>query len=204
MTLTIWGRLNSHNVKKVVWLAEEIGLDYVRHDIGGKFGMDEAYLSKNPNALIPTIEDDDFILWESNTILRYLAAKYAPDTLWQADPETRALAERWMDWHFTYARTQLPAFQNLIRYPPEKRDVKEIARSAEEAGQLMGIVNATLAKQPWLSGDSFGLGDIPMGVHAHSWFSLDIPRPDFPHVSDWYARLRERPGYAQSVMIPLT
>jgi glutathione S-transferase len=204
VTLTIWGRLNSHNVKKVVWLAEEIGLPYVRHDIGGKFGMDEAYLRKNPNALIPTIEDGDFILWESNTILRYLAAKYAPDTFWHADPQARALVERWMDWHFNYARSQLPAFLNLVRHAPENRDAEAISTSTEEAGRLMGIVDATLAKQPWLSGQTFGLGDIPMGVHAYSWFSLDIPRPDYPHVSDWYARLRERPGYAQYVMIPLS
>jgi len=204
VTLTIWGRLNSHNVKKVVWLAEEIGLDYVRHDIGGKFGMDEAYLRKNPNALIPTIEDGDFILWESNTVLRYFATEYAPQRFWPADPKIRALVDRWMDWQFTYAEAQRPAFWNLIRCAPADRDIKAIAKSAAASARLMAILDKTLAEQPWLSGPEFGLGDIPMGVYVHSWFSLDIPRPEYRHISDWYARLCERAGYAQFVRIPLS
>lgn len=201
--LTIWGRLNSHNVKKVAWFAEEIGIPYVRHDIGGKFGMDAAYLAKNPNALIPTIEDSEVVLWESNAILRYLAAQYAPH-LWPSDPAARARADKWMDWQFSYADAQRDAFVNLVRRAPDVRDMDAVQQSAMACAKQMAILEGHLAEVPWLSGERFGIGDIPMGVYAHTWFSLAIDRPDLPHVGDWYARLKTRDGFAGQVMIPLT
>ncbi|SEQ68305.1 glutathione S-transferase family protein [Sphingobium sp. YR768] len=201
--LTIWGRLNSHNVKKVAWFADEIDLPYVRHDVGGKFGMDDAYLAKNPNALIPTIEDGDVILWESNAILRYLAARYAPQ-MWPADPAERAQGDKWMDWQFAFADAQRDAFLQLVRTAPEQRSEQVIAKSAEASGKAMTILDRALAKQPWLSGVDFGVADVPMGVYAHTYFTLDMARPDLPHLQAWYDRLRGRPGYAKSVMIPLT
>ncbi len=201
--LTIWGRLNSHNVKKVAWLAEEIGLDYVRHDVGGKFGMDAAYLALNPNALIPTIEDDGLVLWESNAILRYLAACYAPH-LWPEDLKLRASADKWMDWQFAFADAQRDVFLMLVRQPEERHDPAVIARGAEATGRMMAMVEDVLARQPWLTGDSFGIADIPMGTYAHTWFTLAMPRPDYPHLRAWYDRLVTRPGYAKTVMIPLT
>ena len=203
MSLIIWGRLNSHNVKKVAWLAEEAAVLYERRDIGGQFGFTDAYLAMNPNKLIPTIDDDGFILWESNAILRYLAGHYAP-ILWPVDPLVRASADRWMDWQFSYADAQRDAFVNLIRKPPEARDPAAIAASAARSGALMGILDDALAKQPWLTGASFGIGDIPMGCYVHTWYSLDIERPDRPHVADWYERLKQRPGYQSQVMIPLS
>ncbi|MEH3046912.1 glutathione S-transferase family protein [Sphingomonas adhaesiva] len=202
--LTIWGRLNSHNVKKVVWLAQEIGVPFVRHDVGGAFGMDDAYRAKNPNALVPTIEDDGLILWESNAILRYLAARHGDRRWWPDDAAVRAVADRWMDWQFGYAEAQRDAFVQLIRTPAEKRDEAVVARSAAASAALMTILDRQLAQTEWLSGDGFGLGDIPMGVYAHSWFTLAIDRPDRPHVARWYRQLRERPAYAATVMIPLT
>jgi len=201
--LTIWGRLNSHNVKKVAWLAQEISLPHVRHDVGGKFGMSDAYLRLNPNALIPTIEDDGLVLWESNAILRYLAARHAP-ALWPEDPAIRARGDKWMDWQFSYADAQRDVFVNLVRKPEGERDMDAVARSAEKCGKMMAIVDAALSQAPWLSGEAFGIGDIPMGVYAHTWFALPIERPDRPHVRDWYARLQARPGYTEQVMIPLT
>ncbi|AYJ85558.1 glutathione S-transferase [Sphingomonas paeninsulae] len=202
--LTIWGRLNSHNVKKVAWFAHELNIDHVRHDVGGAYGMDTPYLAKNPNALIPTIEDGDFILWESNAILRYLAAGYGGETYWPTDPASRARADKWMDWQFTYAAAQHRAFVNLIRTPVDQRDEASIARSAKNCAGKMALLDNALGISPWLSGDSFGIGDIPMGVYAHSWFTLAIERPTLPHVENWYARLRARPAYASQVMIPLT
>jgi glutathione S-transferase len=202
--LTIWGRLNSHNVKKVVWLAQEIGLPFVRHDVGGTFGMDEAYRRLNPNALIPTIEDDGLVLWESNAILRYLASRYGGEALWPADPKLRAIGDKWMDWQFSFADAQRDLFFNLVRRAPGERDATAIARAAEASIGLMQRVEAALGEQPWLSGDAFGIGDIPMGVYAHSFFSLIPARPPLPDTERWYARLRERSGYAASVMIPLT
>jgi glutathione S-transferase len=203
--LTLWGRLNSHNVKKVAWFAEELGLPYQRHDVGGAFGMDAAYRALNPNALIPTITDaDGFTLWESNAILRYLAAKHGGERFWPSDPAARALADRWMDWQFGFAEAQRDAFVNLVRKPEGERDMTAVAAAAVKAGAMMATLDEQLSHTPWLSGDAFGLGDVPMGVYAHSWFALAIERPDRPHVARWYAALRERPSYAANVMIPLT
>jgi len=206
--LTIWGRLNSHNVKKVAWLVEEMHLPYRRIDMGGAFGFTDAYIALNPNRLIPTItieggSDDGLVLWESNAILRYLAARHAP-ALWPDNPAERAVSDRWMDWQFQYADAQRDAFVNLVRRPPEQRDHDETAASAAKAGAMMGILDATLARQPWLSGAAFGLGDVPMGVYAHTFFTLGIARPPLPNVEAWYARLCQRPAYASQVMIALT
>lgn len=202
--LTIWGRLNSHNVKKVTWFAEEAGLSYVRQDVGGQFGMDADYLAKNPNALIPTIEDGEVTLWESNAIVRYLAARHAPARFWPASPAARAMADRWMDWQIDYAEAQRDAFVNLIRRPEGQRDQEAVKRAATACAKKMAILDAHLAQNQWLSGDSFGIGDIPMGVYVHTWFTLPIERPDLPNVADWYDGLQAREGYASQVMIPLT
>lgn len=202
--LTIWGRLNSHNVKKVAWLADEIGLPYVRHDVGGQFGMDDAYRAKNPNALIPTIEDDGVVLWESNAILRYLANRYAPGDMWPSEPAARAQGDKWMDWQFSFADAQRDAFKQLVRTPVEQRNGQLIANSAKASGAAMQILDRALSQQEWLSGVHFGVADVPMGVYAHTFFTLDVERPDVPHVRAWYDRLRARPAYTKSVMIPLT
>jgi glutathione S-transferase len=201
--LTIWGRLNSHNVKKVAWLAREIGLPHQRIDIGGAFGFSDAYLEMNPNRMIPTIDDDGFVLWESNAILRYLAHCYAP-RLWPDDPQIRAAGDKWMDWQFHFADAMRAAFLGLVRHAPDKRDHAAIERSAQEGGAMMRILDRELAQRPWLSGESFGIADIPMGVYAHTFFTLDIPRPDLSHARSWYEKLQDRPGYRELVMIPLS
>ena len=201
--LTIWGRLNSHNVKKIAWAAVEMALDHRRIDMGGPFGFTPEYLAMNPNRMIPTIEDDGFVLWESNAILRYLAHKYAPALL-PADPQQRASGDKWMDWQFHFADAQRDAFLGYVRHTLETRDDAAIARSAEASGAMMRILDAELARRPWLSGDSFGIADIAMGVYAHTFFTLPMPRPDLPHLEHWYGRLRQRPGFADNVMIALT
>jgi glutathione S-transferase len=201
--LTIWGRPNSHNVKKVAWFAEEAGLRYVRHDVGGQFGMGPDYIVRNPNALIPTIEDDGVVLWESNAILRYLAAAHAP-AFWPDSLAARAQADKWMDWQFSYADAQRDAFIQLIRKAPPDRDHTVIAKSVKACANLLTVLDVALSRQAWLSGDTFGIGDIPMGVYAHTWFTLDIDRPPFVHVRNWYERLRERPGFHSTVAIALT
>jgi len=202
--LTLWGRLNSHNVKKVAWFAVELGLPFERHDVGGQFGMDAAYLAKNPNALIPTIENDGVILWESNAIVRYLAAKHGGERFWPTDPAVRAAADKWMDWQAGYADAQRDAFLNLVRRASADRDAAAVAASATRCAKQMAILDEALAQSPWLSGAEFGIGDIPMGVYAYTYFSIDMERPALPHVEEWYARIKTRPGYAEQVMIPLT
>jgi len=200
--LIIWGRLNSHNVKKVAWAAIEMDIPHRRIDIGGSFGFTPEYLAMNPNRLIPTIEDEGLVLWESNAILRYLADSYAPNFR-SDDTRVRAAGDKWMDWQFQFADAQRDAFLGCIRHGKDDTD-PTVARSAQVVGTMMPILDRELATRPWLSGESFGIADIPMGVYAHTFFSLPIPRPPLPHVEEWYARLRTRPAYAETVMIPLT
>lgn len=200
--LTIWGRLNSHNVKKVAWAAIEMDIPHQRIDIGGKFGLTPEYLAMNPNRLIPTIEDGDLVLWESNAILRYLADSYAPQFR-NDDTKVRAAGDKWMDWQFHFADAQRDAFLGCVRQGKDGSD-PTVARSAEAAGAMMAILDGELATRSWLSGEQFGIADIPMGVYAHTFFSLPVTRPVLPHLEEWYARLRTRPAYAETVMIPLT
>lgn len=201
---TLWGRLNSHNVKKVAWFAEELGLAWQRKDIGGQFGYTDDYLAKNPNRLIPTIEDGKLVLWESNAILRYMAAEYGGEKWFPADPIDRALADRWMDWQFAYADAQRVPFLSFARTPREEWDMAAVEQGMAACARHLTVMERYLGERPWLSGGQFGIGDIPMGVYAYTWFSLPFDKPEFPAIADWYARITARPGFAQQVMIPLT
>jgi len=201
---TLWGRLNSHNVKKVAWFAEELDLAWQRRDIGGQFGYTDEYLAKNPNRLIPTIEDGKVVLWESNAILRYMAAEYGGERWFPADPIDRARGDRWMDWQMTYAEAQRLPFLSHARIPREEWDMAAIERDVKACEAHLVVLERYLCEQQWLSGGTFGISDIPMGVYAYTWFSLPFDKAHFPAMADWYARLQQRPGYATQVMIPLT
>lgn len=200
--LTIWGRLNSHNVKKVVWAAVESGQEWERHDIGGSFGYTPEYLAMNPNRLVPTLVEDDFSLWESNAILRYLADAHAPH-LWPEGLRARALADKWMDWQFTFADAQRDGFLQMVRVAEADRDPAKIERTIAETNKLMRIMEDALASQPFLTGDAFGIADIPMGAYTYTWFKLGFAREDVPNIRRWFERVSARPGF-QYVAIPLT
>ncbi len=205
--LTIWGRANSSNVKKVLWCAEELDLAYDRREAGGAFGVVDTaeYRRLNPTGLVPTIEDGGFVLWESNAIVRYLAATYGRDLLWLEDPRHRGHADRWMDWSSTaFVPVFTPIFRGLVRTPPEQRDRAAIEAAVAAAGRLLAIPEAALAEWPYLSGDGLGIGDIPLGVLIHGWFNLPIERPATPHLARWYALLKERPAYARVVATALS
>lgn len=204
--ITIWGRANSANVKKVLWVAEELGVAYERIDAGGAFGgLDTPeYTAMNPNRMVPVVKDGDLVLFESNTIVRWLAAKYGVGRLWIADPDARARAEVWTDWQHSFAHPFRDVIFGLLRTAPEKRDWPAIERGKAECARLFGIADAALATSPWLSGAEFGIGDVPLGCFAHVWLNLDIERPDHPALADWYARLLRRPAYAKLVATPLT
>ena len=199
---TIWGRLNSHNVKKVVWAAVEAELEWERHDMGGAFGYTADYLAMNPNRLVPTIDDGGFTLWESNTILRYIADGHAPH-LWMGTARDRAQADRWLDWQFAFADAQRGGFLQMVRVAEADRDAAIIERTVEATNAMMATLDEALSQRPWLTGETFGIADIPMGTYTHSWLALGFDRIEAPHVRAWYARLQERPGY-QYVTIPLT
>lgn len=206
--LKIWGRKNSTNVRKVLWCAEELGLDYQSIDAGGAFGVvqEPEYLAKNPNGLVPLIEEDGLVLWESNTIVRYLAARHAPDSSWYpSDVRQRAEAEKWMDWvTSSLATTFRPLFWGMLRTPAEQRDWVAINAAHKTCAQVLSIADQALARQPYLSGDALGVGDVPLGCFAYAWFEMPIERPEMRHLRAWYERLKERPAYQVAVMTALT
>lgn len=200
--ITVWGRINSHNVKKVVWAASEAGVPFRRVDMGGAFGYSDAYLALNPNRMVPAISDGDVHLWESNAILRYLADAHAPH-LRADDPATRAAGDKWMDWQFHFADAQRDSFLGVVRQGKDASD-PAVAASARASEAMMAVLDAGLAGRDWLSGPHFGIADMPMGVYAHTYFALGLERPALPHLAAWYARLRERPAFAEIAAIPLT
>ena len=202
----IWGRSNSINVQKVLWCCEEMAVQYDRIDAGGGFGVvnTPAYRKLNPNGLVPTLVDDGFVLWESNAIVRYLAAKHDTGSLWPVDSRRRADADRWMDWQITTFWPAIrPLFLGLVRTPVEKRDTKTIEDSRLKTVEELGIVEAHLASHPFLAGDAFTLGDIPLGCGIWRWMSLPIERPALPNVERWFEALQQRPPYKKIVMHPL-
>ncbi len=205
--LKIWGRNNSSNVQKVLWACAETGAKYERVDVGGSFGGNREpwYLALNPNGLIPTINDDGMVLWESNAIVRYLAARYGAGSLWPTDLKVRADADRWMDWQLTTVGPALgPIFFGLVRTPPAQRDLAAIEAARVKLAEILKILDQRLAKSRFVAGDSLTMGDIPLGIIAYRWFTLPIERPDLPHLAAWYNRLVERPAFKAHCMLPLT
>ncbi|MBK1661066.1 glutathione S-transferase family protein [Paracraurococcus ruber] len=206
--LTVWGRANSVNVMKVLWLLDEMALPFERIDAGGAFGRtrDPDYAAMNPNATVPTlVMPHGFTLWESHAILRYLCRTQPGGNLFYPEaPEARADVERWMDW--TLASLNEPMrviFWTLVRTPEEQRDMAACARARDGAERLWRIVEARLEGQDYLAG-GFSIADIAMGGFLHRWFALPVERPPMPRLEAWYARLQARPPYAKHVAVPLS
>jgi len=205
--LRIWGRLSSVNVQKVVWCCDELGLAYERIDAGGAFGLNDTpqYLAMNPNGLVPVIEDEGFILYESNAITRYLAAKHGTGTLWPGDPRARADVDRWMEWQSTgYTPAMLQAFWQLVRTPPEKRDAAAVEASRVKGEKLSAILDRHLAGRDFIAANAFSPADIVVGCAAHRWLGLPMAREPRPNLERWYASLKSRPGARQVTSLPVT
>jgi len=205
--LTIWGRANSINVQKVLWCCAELNLAYERIDAGGAFGVTKTpeYLAMNPNALVPTINDDGFILWESNAIVRYLAARHGDGTLYPRDVKERAEADRWMEWQVSTLWMAIrPLFFGYVRTPPEQRDAAPLEAAQRSSEEAMEILDRYLKDRAFVAGARFTMGDIPLGISVYRWTALPITRPDFPNLMRWYNRLTERPGFRTHVMQPLS
>lgn len=207
MQRIIWGRATSSNVMKVLWGLGELGLPFERIDVGGAFGRTDTpeYRAMNPTGLVPTLQEGDFTLWESNVILRYLAGQHAAGSaLWPAEPHARANIDRWMDAQQTVLNRPMgTVFWGLVRTPAEKRDMQAIAAEIEDAARAWRLIDAQLQKHAFIAGPDFTLCDIPWGVHAHRWFNMDylgLTRPDMPALRAWYDRLCQRPPYQQHIV----
>lgn len=205
--LKILGRNNSINVQKVLWCCEELKLPYEREDFGGAFGKNNTpeYLRLNPNGVVPTLIDGDFVLWESNAIVRYLAAKHPAGGLWPSDPGARAMGDKWMDWQISALFAALrPIFWALIRTKPEDRDMKALEENRKKLTTLYAMLDDALSKTPYVSGDNFSMGDIPIGATTFRWYHLDIERANFVHLKAWYDRIAARPAFKKTMLLPLT
>ena len=207
MPAKILGRKNSSNVMKVLWCCDEIGIPFAQVDVGGPFGYDhvENYGALNPNLRVPTLDDDGFILWESNVIVCYLAEKHSRGKLFPSDSETRWEAEKWMDWQQTSIRANmLIVFLGLIRTSPEDRNPEAIEKGRRAAADAWSILDGHLRGRNFVAGDEFTMGDIPVGSDVYRWFTLDIERPALPNLEAWYGRLCARKPYQTHCMLPLT
>jgi glutathione S-transferase len=202
--LEVWGRKNSYNVQKVLWCCEELEVPYQRHDAGGLFGGtdEDEYLALNPTGLVPTITDGDLTLWESNTVVRYLSARYGAGGLWPEDPAERALADKWMDYQLG---TLFPAFKDaligLIRTAPENRNSEKIEASVRATAGVIPVLDVHLEANEYVAGSSLSMGDVALGSLVYRWFELDIDRPDLPSLRAWYERLADRSAFQKTVMV---
>lgn len=205
--LQVLGRPNSVNVQKVMWCAAELGLQVERQDIGGAFGGNGTadYLAKNPNGRIPTLIDGDYVLWESNAIVRYLCDQYGKQN-WQ--PETAKLrghASQWMDWYLTQLHPPMTTlFWQLVRTEKEEQDQDAIQTAIKTCASFWQMLENHLADRSYFLGDNISMADIPVGCSAYRWHNMEFERPSLPHLEAWWKRLAERSAYKANVMLPIT
>ncbi|MDJ0945378.1 MAG: glutathione S-transferase [Kiloniellales bacterium] len=203
--LTLWGRRSAFNVQKVAWLIGELGLAHRQVEVGGAFGGldDPKFLARNPHGRVPVIDDGGRVVWESHSILRYLAARHGSEALWPHDPGLRSLADRWMDWAQT---TLQPDFMDLFwgfyRTPAAQRDWGAIRAAKARLEAHYRVLDRELAERDHLAGPDFTLADIPAGTTLYRYFALEIDRPMLPGLAAWYRRLCQRPAYQTHVMQP--
>jgi glutathione S-transferase len=216
--LRIWGRPTSICTQRALWGIEEAGLRYeltlASATMGPKghvskggpaFGVVDTpeYRAMNPNGTVPTIDDDGVVLWESNAILHWLALKHAPERLYGGDPATFACASAWMSWTNEHLEPQLHVLvMELVRLAPDKRNPANRDEANREILKPLWLLDAHLAKQPYVAGERFTMGDIVVGCAVHRWFVFDQPRPAMPRLEAWHARLAERDGFRHHVAPP--
>ena len=203
MTRRLWGRISSVNVQKVLWTLAELGIDYDREDAGFHYGQvdTDAFRALNPNGRIPVWQEPGLTLWESHAIVRYLCSVYGAGTLCPDDAQARAVADQWMEWSGSRAFPPvIQLFFATVRTAPEQRDPARIAALRDEASDVLALLDAHLAERPYVAGDGFTMGDIPLGCVAYRYFNVPVDRPPLPNLEAWYARLSGRPAYRQHVM----
>jgi len=204
--IRVKGRTTSGNVMKVTWILEELNLPYDREDVGGKFGKnkDQDYLDLNPMGLVPTFIDGDVVLWESNTIVRYIANKYSAGNMSPNDLGERAKLELWMDWQlFAINPMMRPVYHGIIRTKPEDRNWDEINRNIDRGNELWAMLDKHLEGKEFIGGDKLTIADFPLGPVIHRFHAITENRPDTPNVDRWYNNLKKSEAYQKIVMIPL-
>ena len=203
--IALWGRKSSCNVQKAMWALEEVGVAYQRIDAGGDLGGldDPDYRALNPHGKIPTLVDGETVVWESDAIVRYIAARYGAGGLWPEAPEDRTVADQWMTWTAASLYPHwIGLFWRLVRTPPAKRDTDTITRHLNAAARAFAMLDQHLKDNCYIAGNTLTMADIPAGMMLYRWFEMDIARTDLPHLDSWYGRLRDRPAYRAAICIP--
>jgi glutathione S-transferase len=198
--MILWGRNNSSNVQKVVWALNEMGVEYERKDVGGAFGVVNTpeYMAMNPNSRVPTLDDDGFILWESNAILRYLGEKYGK--FLPKEIKQRAIVHQWLDWQQTTLIPPLtPVFWGLVRTKPEDRNMAVIEENAIKTIDVMKILDEQLAHHQYVTGGELSLADFAIAIMIYRALTLIPNRKPLPHVERWYAEIAKRPHFIKHV-----
>jgi glutathione S-transferase len=203
--LRILGKASSINVRKVLWTCAELGIPFVREDWGAgcQSTQQPEFLTLNPNAMVPVIVDGDVVLWESNTICRYLAGRYGQDAaLLPSEPTARARVEQWMDWQATDLNNAWRyAFMALARNSPAHTDAAQIDNSIAQWNRHMGILEGQLGKTgAYAAGDAYSLADVVLGLSVNRWMKTPIARPDYPAIAAYAERLQQRPGCREFCM----
>jgi glutathione S-transferase len=195
--LKVYGRANSINVRKVLWMLGELGLPFEREDWGRGYRptSDPVFRAINPVGVVPVIDDGDFRLRESNTIVRYLADKHGRADLYPKDLKQRATVESWMDTASTeLAESMCPVFHGLVVKNPAFAG--QVEGAAKQWAAQMQVLEDHLARSgPYVTGQAFTIGDIPVGLVVNRWFSVDFAKPELKAVAAYYDRLSERPPY---------
>ncbi|OPA85763.1 glutathione S-transferase [Pseudomonas fluorescens] len=199
-SLKILGRTSSINVRKVLWTCHELGIDYTHQDdwgIGFKPTQSPEFLALNPNAQIPVLIDDHGVLWESNTICRYLVGLYQRHDLLPAEPAPRSRVEQWMDWQATELnRAWGDAFTALVRNNPDGLDAAQIKVAVQLWNDKMGLLEQQLVRtNAYVAGEEFTLADILIGLSVHRWRMTPMEHPPYPAIAAYYERLSQHQGF---------
>ena len=201
LMLKIYGYAQSINVRKVLWACEELGLAFEREDWGGSFRStsEPQFRALNPVGMVPVIDDDGNVIWESNVVLRYLAGSRGRTDLLPSEPAARAHVEQWMDWQASdFNNSWRVVFQALVRRNPAFQDKAAIDASAELFNRMVGIIDAQLGRTgSYITGDHFTVADIAIGLSLHRWRSVPMPRPQYVHVERYLERLLQRSGFVR-------
>ena len=209
--MRLWGRKSSINVQKVLWCLAELGLkegkDFERIDAGLHFGKNNTseFLKMNPNGLVPTLEDGDLVLWESNTILRYLVAQYDKNDRFPKGVKAQYGSEKWMDWQFaTFWPTLRATFLGLTRTPEAERNYDAIYKNYQETNKTLALLDNILSTQDYCSGKQFNLGDLVVALGVHRWVLLNDtfpektgPRSELKNVERWLKQLRSETCFSE-------
>jgi len=203
--LKVWGRPSAYNVQKVLWFIDELGIGFEHVNIGSAAGEldSKEFLAMNPNGRIPVIKDDGLYVWESNTIIRYLASTYGRPLYWVENPADRTFVERWMDWELASLQPNfLSLFWGYFRTPVSQRDSNKIEYFMKRCERNLTILNKHLMNNRYVAGAEFTIGDISAGTLLYRYFNMGVDVPELPNVRIWYQRLSDRPAYKNNILVP--